>query len=182
VSAATSKRSDALKAALAASIQTAAKSGAEVTVFGAGRAPEQESGVGTHDSSVRADEERLGVTPPPTATFSAESEATEPIEEPARAHELPAPAERFEAHFVAVPQNLPKGPTWEKRSITLENSDLDILERFHASARDAGVKMRRGGNPSLFVRAALRAFDELSEANPQAWAQRLAAVLNREGV
>lgn len=72
------------------------------------------------------------------------------------------------------------GPAREKLSVLLESRDLAILQRFHEDARDAGIKMRRGGNPSLFVRAALRLLDDVGTRDADEWAQIVASTL-REG-
>jgi hypothetical protein len=66
---------------------------------------------------------------------------------------------------------------WEKLSVTLEPDDIAVLERFHEAARAAGVRMRKGANPSLFIRAALRLLNEVGEEDPDQWARRVAAVL-----
>ena len=179
---ATTKRSDALKKLLATSIQTASDTPSDLTVFGAGKPPDQDSGVATPESYLEVAEQSeassiVGSASTEGAVEIAEVAPDEPVvpdSPPLLRVPLPAPALFLSQRSAAKPTG------WAKLSITLEPGDLEILDRFHASARDAGVKLRRGGNPSLFVRAALRAFEELSETRPEAWAERLAGVIARE--
>jgi hypothetical protein len=66
--------------------------------------------------------------------------------------------------------------TWEKVSFALGPEDLATLDEFHAGARQLGVKMRRGSNPSLFARASFRLLRELMENNPEDFRRRVAAI------
>jgi hypothetical protein len=64
----------------------------------------------------------------------------------------------------------------EKMTLTLLREDLALLDEFHAEARRHGVKMRRGGNPSLFARASLRLLYELMLEDPSSFVRRVEAV------
>jgi len=181
------KRSDALKSMLAASIRTAADTPSDLTIVGAGKAPEaeapsgsQESGVGSRGLGEEGRELGSGEPPPSAAESTIASESTS-ANPPARENHGAVRLAPIAPSFAPRPPMPTKAPAWAKLTITLEQSDFDVLDRFHAEAREAGVKLRRGGNPSLFIRAALRAFDELSEEQPNMWAQRVAAVIAREG-
>jgi hypothetical protein len=68
-------------------------------------------------------------------------------------------------------RHAPPPKAWDKLSITLNAGDFTILETQTAQARAAGIAIRRGGNPSLFVRAAIRHFEALRLTSPAAWAE-----------
>jgi beta-lactam-binding protein with PASTA domain len=77
------------------------------------------------------------------------------------------------------PVPLPSAPRqkrWEKQGHTLEVSDLAIIDEHQRLAREVGVLTRRGSNPSLVVRAALRAFERLRLENEDAWLRYLREV------
>ena len=117
--------------------------------------PSRESGVPTHAPGAAA--ELLPAEPAPAAAPEAVPPAAAAVaaRTPAPSHALPAPAA------------VAKG--WEKLSITLARSDFGILDVQTGQARAAGIKMRRGGNPSVFLRAALRNLEALRLTNPSAW-------------
>jgi hypothetical protein len=73
------------------------------------------------------------------------------------------------APTVSAPAPAPAAKGWDKLSITLSRSDFGILDVQTGQARAAGIKMRRGGNPSVFLRAALRNLEALRLTNPTAW-------------
>ncbi len=77
--------------------------------------------------------------------------------------------------LLRAPERPVKLPKWEKANVTLEPRDLAILQRSDAQARAYGFRIRKGGNPSLFVRAGLRLLDELVDRDPEAWIKRIAA-------
>lgn len=54
-------------------------------------------------------------------------------------------------------------------SIALSRSDFGFLAAQSGQARAAGIKIRRGGNLSVFLRAALRNLEALRLNNPAAW-------------
>jgi len=155
---------------------------------GAGKAPEAETPGGSQESGVGSrglgkedvwKPEAAADMQPPTAEGAI---ATETAPTNGAALESSAPEKPpVVPLFVPRPPVAPKAPAWGKLTITLEQSDFDILDRFHVSAREAGLKLRRGGNPSLFIRAALRAFEEQSEERPDLWAERLVGVMARDG-
>ncbi len=76
-----------------------------------------------------------------------------------------------------VPQKLPKAPTWQKANVTLEPEDMAILDHSDARARSYGFRIRKGGNPSLFVRAGLRLLNDLLEKDPDIWVKRIAETI-----
>jgi hypothetical protein len=184
----TKRRADAIKAALALNLRESIGNAADVTIIGAGKPPEPKSGVMTPESGlavVPPASPELGTTPEVHNVASpstdrpfvriASAPRTSGSGKPRKRHDLAASI----ASIVPSPAAA-KQATYAKMSITLTASDLEVIERFHSVAREAGVKLRKGGNPSLFLRAALREFDDLGDNDPQAWARRLASVLSRE--
>ena len=88
-------------------------------------------------------------------------------------------ANALKAMAPVLPREEPSAiPPPEKLSVLLGASELAILERFHEDARGAGIKMRKGGNPSLFVRAALRLLDQVGAQNAEEWARIVAGSLH----
>jgi len=112
-----------------------------------------------------------------------ENAAAEPS--PASPQRLPHPASPTAAtapqitsvieRSLRAPERPVRSPKWEKANVTLEPRDLAILQRSDSQARDYGFRIRKGGNPSLFVRAGLRLLDELGERDPAEWIKRIAA-------
>jgi len=148
----TAKRSDRLRSMIAATVTDAAENAAPVTVTGAGLS-----------ETPNAQESRLKTSPIPLArapaspTVAAAAQSTSAAERSLRAPERPV-----------------RSPKWEKANVTLEPRDLEILRRSDSQAREYGFRIRKGGNPSLFVRAGLRLLDELGDRDPQEWIKRIA--------
>jgi beta-lactam-binding protein with PASTA domain len=70
----------------------------------------------------------------------------------------------------------PRTKRWEKQGHTLLVGDLAILDEHQRLAREAGILTRRGSNPSLIVRAALRAYERLRLDRPDDWMRHLREV------
>lgn len=140
---------------------------------------------GTPESGVVTVEATL---PPPSPPV----ESVAPPAPPPRAEEAPrpdpipaAPAPPLPAPVTPIVLAAPPAPTvekgWDKLSITLGRSDFHVLDEQTNFARASGVKMRRGGNPSVFVRAALRNFEALRHTNPRAWLELVQSVASEAG-
>lgn len=140
-----------------------------------------ESGVMTSEPPKPADipavgTERAGGAAPAAAT-------PEPATAAAPATPLPAPAAAVplpEVPTVPAPAPAASAKGWDKLSITLSRSDFGILEVQTGQARAAGIKMRRGGNPSVFLRAALRNLEALRLTNPAAWVELVRGAASSE--
>jgi len=174
-------RSNALRKLLAENIEQSAATPAPLTLTGAGTIPAGPSGavssipaeVMTPDSCILGAESfapSLAVAEAFASSIAAKSVSPPPI----------APVEPLatilrSAAAVEPALVLPAPPRPEKLSVLLNASELAILERFHEDARGAGIKMRKGGNPSLFVRAALQLLDEVGSRNADEWARIIAA-------
>jgi phage tail sheath protein FI len=123
-------------------------------------------------------------TAPPAATLTSTETGTgaptQPIAEagppaPTTAASQPAPPV-VTAQQPAPPVALApaaKAKPYVNQTHLLRLSDVDIIERQTEIARAAGVKMRKNGNPSLIVRAALRLLEEVREKSPDEWLQRI---------
>lgn len=72
-------------------------------------------------------------------------------------------------------ERIVKPSKWEKANVTLEPRDRNSRTG-GSQARSYGFRTRKGGNPSLFIRAGLRLLDELGERDPEAWIKRIAAI------
>jgi hypothetical protein len=182
----TKARSDALRKLLAETIEQSAATPAPLTVTGVGAGPEAPGSpreensdeVPTPDSGLTLVEKEL--VSPPAVTADGDLPIAE-VMQPERAlaqDYLTAPAVRRpnESALPSAPI-APPASIGEKLSVFLGPRDLAILERFHEDARGAGIKMRKGGNPSLFVRAALRLLDDVGSRNADDWAQIVASTL-----
>jgi len=167
----TAKRSDRLRSMIAATVTDAAENAAPVTVTGAGLS---ESG--------NPQESRLKTAPIPSAPAHEENRAAE------AAPALPEHLAPLASPTVVAPQKISvverslraperpvRSPKWEKANVTLEPRDLAILQHSDSQARQYGFRIRKGGNPSLFVRAGLRLLDELGDRDPEEWIKRIAA-------
>jgi hypothetical protein len=183
------KRSDRLRSIIAATVSDAAEDAAPVTVTGSGmttanrRKPSAESPEPSEPHHVLPDAE---TAKPSTVIATAESSTevaptigASPERVPASAPQvatIDAGDGRRNVHAaLRAPQRPTKIPKWEKANVTLEPRDLAILLRSDAQARAYGFRIRKGGNPSLFVRAGLRLLEELSDRDPEAWVRQIAA-------
>ncbi len=187
------KRSDRLRSLIAATVTEAAENAAPVGITGStvAASPPLEARVKTLDS-IPAPEAVDEVDPIVRAADSTRGEpraALQPATQNTAADIEPTRAPAFEAVSTDVgstaestvtplraPQRPSKVPKWEKANVTLEPRDLTILQRSDAQARAYGFRIRKGGNPSLFVRAGLRLLDELCDRDPKAWIERIAAI------
>jgi len=182
----TKTRSEALRKLLAETIEQSAATPAPLTVSGVGAGPEATVSTGDeHPAKVTTPDSGLVVVEkelvsPPTVTADVDlpiAEVTQPKRAPAQDY-LTSPAVRRPNESPLPPAPIaPPAPSGEKLSVFLGPRDLAILERFHEDARGAGIKMRKGGNPSLFVRAALRLLDDVGSRNADDWAQIVASTL-----
>ena len=183
----TKLRSEALRKMLAENIEQSAATPAPLTLTGAGAVPEpkinqaeEDSRLPTPDSGVfvkrinqsidlSSDRVVRDVVAPPAEEAPTTAVAVEP----------PMASELIYAFRAMEPIDppAPAPPRGEKLSVLLSASDLAILEKFHQDARGAGIKMRKGGNPSLFVRAALRLLDDVGSHDADQWANIVAATL-----
>lgn len=188
------KRSDRLRSIIAATVTDAAENAAPVTVTGAGignggkteftlkttpaqeleRSPISESqpleplsdiAPGPEPRTLTQAPAQPASTASPTATISAAQRGTTGLNE----------ARDDVRAMLRAPERPVKLPKWEKANVTLEPRDLAILQRSDAQARAYGFRIRKGGNPSLFVRAGLRLLDELVDRDPEGWIERIAA-------
>jgi len=192
------KRSDRLRSIIAATVTAAAENAAPVTVTGAGigtggkteftlkttpaqeleripfRSPISESqpleplsdiAPGPEPRTLTQAPAQPASTASPTATISAAQRGTTGLKE----------ARGDVRAMLRAPERPVKLPKWEKANVTLEPRDLAILQRSDAQARAYGFRIRKGGNPSLFVRAGLRLLDELVDRDPEGWIKRIAA-------
>jgi len=176
-------RSDALRKILAQNIEQSAATPAPLTVTGAGTGP-----AGFADSESAKFPEVMtpesGVLTAAGQALAAPVEQLEPVQNEKRDVSLsavtsePRPIADKATAPVLPRQELTAIPRPEKLSILLGASELEILERFHGDARGAGIKMRKGGNPSLFVRAALRLLDQVGAQNADEWARIVAGSLH----
>ena len=123
----------------------------------------------------RPSEENQSPDQPPTPLISSDQTTSRIIEMPEPTPEAARPTDLdgFRAPLRA-PERPSKLPKWEKANVTLEPRNLAILERSDQQARAYGFRIRKGGNPSLFVRAGLRLLDELGDRDPEAWIKRIA--------
>lgn len=192
------KRSDRLRSIIAATVTDAAENAAPVTITGSGIpvADRTDSGVKTPDSArpplssidldpaVSSNPRRSGalglaaeavkVDPPATQTSLGISPANPPVTQQDRTGDDQKNARNLHPTLRA-PQRPVKIAQWEKANVTLEPRDLAILQRSDSQARAYGFRIRKGGNPSLFVRAGLRLLDELSDRDPETWIKLIAA-------
>ena len=175
------KRSASLRAMLAATLEEGATTPSAVTATGAGLPPQAEAVVAPSDPPSSAPpvlpSQESGLPTPAALASQDRVEPSAEEEEEAPATGTPLAPIREVPAVAPPPANGARRVAWEKLSITLERDDLAVLERFHESARAAGVRMRKGGNPSLFIRAALRLLSEVGEEDPDQWARRVAAVI-----
>lgn len=111
-------------------------------------------------------------SPPPRSAEAEEGQQHQPALSSAAAvpPTTPATGQRTEPPPPPPPLEPILARSWEKLSITLNAGDFHILETQTTHARAAGIRMRRGGNPSTFLRAALRNLEALRLTNPAAWA------------
>ena len=173
------KRSDRLRSMIAATVMDAAENAAPVGVTGASfPAPvSADSRVKTPDEM--AEELISSKTAHPEPSSATAVQAVEPLAPlpvaPAPST-APIPGIAESRAPLRAPERAAKAPKWEKANVTLQPRDLAILERFDAQARAYGFRIRKGGNPSLFVRAGLRFLDELSDQDPEGWINRIAAM------
>jgi hypothetical protein len=184
------KRSDRLRSIIAATVSDAAADAAPVTVTGSSMATTDR-----HKPSVAQRDA------PDTVVVSPGAEAPAPLKSKAIGNAtdlapdlvtaIAAPQQRRPADQAATteprakrgdhraalraPQRPARLPKWEKANVTLEPLDLAILQRSDVQARAYGFRIRKGGNPSLFVRAGLRLLDELGDRDPEEWIKRIAA-------
>ncbi len=190
------KRSDRLRSIIAATVTDAAEDAAPVTVTGSGITPSDQ-----RDYTSRTAPLRRAL---PLSSESGQLQAQDQFNALERGYEHPASANpTAQPRSVLLPTPIapstragltdvndsrsavrpalraPERPTkirtWEKANVTLEPRDLAILRRSDAQARAYGFRIRKGGNPSLFVRAALRLLDELIDRDPEGWIKRIAA-------
>jgi len=191
------KRSDRLRSIIAATVTDAADDAAPVTVTGSGmtRADQRDSRVRAASPPEPADipSRSESVLPHPPAEFSAVEPAYEhraPADLSVQPQSVRSSTPTAPTAIASVrdssatqsaarsPLRAPEGPTrlpkWEKANVTLEPRDLAILRRSDAEARAYGFRIRKGGNPSLFVRAGLRLLDELIDRDPEGWIKRIA--------
>ena len=176
-------RSDALRKILAQNIEQSAVTPATLSVTGVGTAPiglaDQEG-----DNTQKVMTPESGVLTAAGEALAAPVEQLEPVQNnkrdvsPSAVTSDPRPI-AAKAIAPVLPRQEPTAiPRPEKLSILLGASELEILERFHGDARGAGIKMRKGGNPSLFVRAALRLLDQVGAQNADEWARIVAGSLH----
>ena len=176
-------RSDALRKILAQNIEQCAVTPAPLTVTGAGTVP---TGLPNEGSATTRE-----VMTPESGVLTAEDyagrvpvEPSEPVlvdnRDVLRNSVSSGPLTVAAKAIAPVPpkQEPTAIPRPEKLSVLLGASELAILERFHEDARGAGIKMRKGGNPSLFVRAALRLLDQVGAQNADEWARIVAGSLH----
>jgi len=166
----TAKRSDRLRSMIAATVTDAAENAAPVTVTGAGLS-----------QAADLQESRLKTLPIPSAqeeNSAGEASRASPQRPPRLASPMVAAAPQTiptVERALRAPERPVRSPKWEKANVTLEPRDLAILHRSDSQAREYGFRIRKGGNPSLFVRAGLRLLDELGERDPEEWIKRIAA-------
>ena len=178
----TKTRSDALRKILAETIEQSAATPAPLTITGVGAGPEEPPPIDERSLvDVMTPDSRLLTTDlvGSSTAIGEQPDTIQPQIEPAPAHGLAPPAARqTQTGSLLSPAHLaaPR-PAGEKLSVLLGPRDLAILERFHEDARGAGIKMRKGGNPSLFVRAALRLLEDVGTRNADDWAQIVASTL-----
>jgi hypothetical protein len=189
------KRSDRLRTMIAATVTEAAENAAPVSVTGSSipAGDTAEPRVKTPDLQaaepvVRAIAAEPGSTPLNDAVAPAAEPIGEADAEPQR-EGLPPPiaiAPRLSStsslerrdesrDSLRAPERPVKLPKWEKANVTLEPRDLAILQQSDEQARAYGFRIRKGGNPSLFVRAGLRLLSELCDRDPETWIKRIAA-------
>lgn len=178
-------RSEALRKILAQNIEQSAATPAPLTVTGAGTIPTVPEDlkrvkpleVMTPESGVPLEKDRAE----PTSINQLEpGDVQESDVFPYIVPGLTPLANALKAMAPVLPREEPAAsiPRPEKLSVLLGASELAILERFHEDARGAGIKMRKGGNPSLFVRAALRLLDQVGAQNADEWAKIVAGTLH----
>lgn len=190
------QRSARLRSIIAATVSEAAENAAPVTITGSSLASHEA------ESRVKTEESREGnvatlpaesANPPAPLTMPHASEdhgaarqpdlpdrglSLEPSPSPiatAQPASAVSPAKPITRPVLRAPEKPVKPPKWEKANFTLEARDIAILQRSDAEARAFGFRIRKGGNPSLFVRAGLRLLDELIDQDPEGWIKRIAA-------
>jgi len=173
-------RSNALRKLLAENIEQSAATPAPLTVTGAGTIPaappeavSYTTEVMTPDSGIAEAETSASLIA--SAGAFASDIAAKSVSPPPIAPVEPLATILRSAALLEPALVLPAPPRPEKLSVLLNARELAILERFHEDARGAGIKMRKGGNPSLFVRAALQLLDEVGSRNADEWARIIAA-------
>jgi hypothetical protein len=197
------KRSDRLRSLISATVADAAADTAPVTITGASLAGVR---VAVADEPITELIEKQKTVPGkplpkspveeeaealPASLASAESKISldaQPIQvvEIPTMPETPVPSVVTPASVsqmtrtIHSPISSAKKKTWEKISLTLEEQDLRILDDSDRTARVSGLRLRRGGNPSLFVRAGLRLLEQLRRDNPEAWLDQVSATIPGE--
>jgi hypothetical protein len=187
------KRSDRLRSIIAATVSDAAEDAAPVTVTGSGMtstsahkpsAESPELSEPQHVSSNLQPASPLAIAAPESSTEVFPTVGPSPEYVPASVPDAGTTQgtttdvgdRRRSVHpALRAPQRPTKIPKWEKANVTLEPRDLAILQRSDAQARAYGFRIRKGGNPSLFVRAGLRLLEELGDRDPEAWIRQIAA-------
>jgi len=170
---------------LAQNIEQSAATPASLTLTGAGAVPEPKVDQTEEESRVLTPESGVPVNQTPLPEIRGERVHQDVVAPPTQASttdvavEPPMASERIYTFRAIEPIDSPSPapPRGEKLSVLLSASDLAILEKFHQDARGAGIKMRKGGNPSLFVRAALRLLDDVGSHDADQWANIVAATL-----
>ena len=179
----TRTRSNALRKILAETIEQSAATPAPLTITGVGASPEESpSNAEGSLTEVMTPDSRLITTDLAGSLTTIDKEpVTIQVSRigrgPARSLTPPAARQTQNESLMPPARTGSPRPTGEKLSVLLGPRDLAILERFHEDARGAGIKMRKGGNPSLFVRAALRLLEDVGARNADDWAQIVAATL-----
>lgn len=176
-------RSDALRKILAQNIEQSAVTPAPLTVTGAGAVP---TGLPGAESATTTEvmTPESGVLPAEVHTEPVPVELREPVQDNIRvvlSNSVSPEPLIFAVKAIAPVPPKPEPaaiPRPEKLSVLLGASELAILDRFHEDARGAGIKMRKGGNPSLFVRAALRLLDQVGAQDADEWARIVAGSLH----
>lgn len=178
----TKTRSDALRKLLAETIEQSAVTPAPLTITGVSAGPDEPlSNNEGRPAGVMTPDSRLGAIvreASPTALAEEPDAVEAPQVERAQAQvfSMPAAVQTPNERVLPPPRIASPGTAGAKLSVLLEPRDFAILERFHEDARGAGIKMRKGGNPSLFIRAALRLLDDVGTRNPSDWAQIVASM------
>lgn len=175
-----SKRSERLRSFITSTLNDAAADAAPVTITGSGlpNITSEESRVKnssearepeTQENSPPIETPLLQQEPPITEETASISFPTEP-----NLHQEPSPNIAPTLH---VPQRLAKSPAYQKANMTLYPRDLASLELYDKKARSYGFRLRKGGNPSLFIRTGLRLLEQLLQDDPQEWINQVAATM-----
>ena len=178
------KRSARLRSMIAATVTDAAENAAPVGFTGASfPAPiPTDSRVKTPDEIAEELSSHNASHPEPSpATVVETVEPLAPVADAPAPSMAPIPVNVKSRAPLRAPERPVKSPKWEKANVTLEPRDLAILERSDQQARAYGFRIRKGGNPSLFVRAGLRLLDELGDRDPEAWIKRIAEMTSIGG-